>query len=229
MTTDKQIAANQTNGAKSMGPVTDEGKASSRRNALKHGLTAEKLLLAGEDSAVFNELQTTLIEELSPNVLLEMHDVQRIASLIWRQRRIPAYEAALISWLDYRQHELHDRDTDANGSSPDKMRLPAHGALNGHEVHRSDDERLQLGRMLEAALSSDLMGRLGRHEAHIARQFKEALEGLRALLDERDRKQRAEEKAKKEAEKKRTPSADEVMADIKRQSLGEWPETKKRR
>ncbi len=40
----RQINANRQNAQKSTGPVTDEGKDASRRNALQHGLTAVKVL-----------------------------------------------------------------------------------------------------------------------------------------------------------------------------------------
>ncbi len=52
MTTLSQTLANQANAARSTGPRTAEGKAASRRNALKHGLAAEKLVLPGEEAEV---------------------------------------------------------------------------------------------------------------------------------------------------------------------------------
>ena len=50
MATQAQIDANRANAQKSTGPKTPEGKAKSRRNGLKHGLTAEACMLADEDA-----------------------------------------------------------------------------------------------------------------------------------------------------------------------------------
>lgn len=49
MTLFRQIDANRRNALKSTGPSTDCGKRRSRRNALRHGLTAETVIATLED------------------------------------------------------------------------------------------------------------------------------------------------------------------------------------
>jgi len=62
-----RAAASRRNGAKSRGPKTPEGKARSARNALKHGLRAEKfVLLHDEDAAAFQALTDALADDLAP-------------------------------------------------------------------------------------------------------------------------------------------------------------------
>jgi hypothetical protein len=50
MTNIKQIEANRRNSRRSTGPATQEGKLRSRRNAVRHGLTAETVIGALEDA-----------------------------------------------------------------------------------------------------------------------------------------------------------------------------------
>jgi hypothetical protein len=87
--------AARANGAKSKGPVTDEGKKNSSQNALKHGLTALKWFGRPEDEAAYQEFSQAVTAELNPQGILQEVLAERIVSAMWRLRRIPAIEASL--------------------------------------------------------------------------------------------------------------------------------------
>jgi len=67
MATQAQIDANRANALRSTGPRTPEGKTASSRNALKHGLDAEAMILPGEDPAAFAALAASYREEYKPS------------------------------------------------------------------------------------------------------------------------------------------------------------------
>ena len=96
MASELQIAANRLNAQSSSGPRTEEGKARSRMNAVKHGLTAQAGLLAHEDPGEFASLSEAVMAEFRPGSALEDELVERIASVLWRLRRVPAFEAGLF-------------------------------------------------------------------------------------------------------------------------------------
>jgi hypothetical protein len=90
--------ASRRNGARSRGPKTAAGKARSSRNALKHGLCAQKLLvLAREDVTAFCALQTALFEELAPAGALQTVLAQRVVSAAWRLFRADRMEAEVLT------------------------------------------------------------------------------------------------------------------------------------
>ena len=66
MATFRQTQANQQNAQKSTGPTTEAGKARSRGNALKHGLTGEGVVLSDEQDAVVRQRLVSWRGDYSP-------------------------------------------------------------------------------------------------------------------------------------------------------------------
>ena len=89
--------ASRRNGARSRGPRTAEGKARSARNALKHGLCAERFLVPlEEDPAAFEALQGALLVELAPVGAVQTVLAHRVVSAAWRLGRADEIEAGVL-------------------------------------------------------------------------------------------------------------------------------------
>jgi hypothetical protein len=96
MTSWRQFQANRLNALKSTGPRTEEGKHISRRNALRHGLTAETVIDGLEDSEDYRGFEAAIICDYDAQTAVERELVLRLASLLWRLRRIIAIETDLF-------------------------------------------------------------------------------------------------------------------------------------
>lgn len=101
MASEKQVAANQSNGRKGKGPVTPGGKARSAMNAVKSGLFAKHLLLPDDDAKEFGRLRAAVHDEWRPLGPSENSLVERLVALLWRQRRVYRAESGLYTM--YRQ------------------------------------------------------------------------------------------------------------------------------
>ena len=99
-TTDKQIAANRRNAAKSTGPATPAGKAIAACNSLKHGLLAREVVIdageGAESQEQFDALLLDLKNQFDPQGPLEEILIEKIAVAYWRLRRAHRYEVGLI-------------------------------------------------------------------------------------------------------------------------------------
>jgi len=95
--TDSKIEANQANAQHSTGPRTEQGKAASSRNALRHGLTSMTVLLPGEDPAQYQALYDGMSADLNPFNTTETALVQELIDVQWRLRRVPRLEAQALS------------------------------------------------------------------------------------------------------------------------------------
>ena len=94
--------ASRRNGAKSRGPRTPDGKARSSKNALKHGLRAQKyVVLPQEDAAEFAQFQAALLEELAPVGVMQTVLARRIGIAAWRLARADRMEAELLEFRSY--------------------------------------------------------------------------------------------------------------------------------
>lgn len=90
-TSPKKIASNRRNAKRSTGPKSQRGKQVVKRNALKHGLLSQDVVIqtgdGKEDPAEFNALTTQLGAQFQPEGILEEMLVERIAVCYWRLRR----------------------------------------------------------------------------------------------------------------------------------------------
>jgi hypothetical protein len=92
----KQVDANRLNTLKSTGPKTSEGKDRSRCNAIRHGLTAETVIVGFEDASDYEAFEATVIADYDARSAVERELVLRLASVLWRLRRATGIETALF-------------------------------------------------------------------------------------------------------------------------------------
>src|SRR5213595_1797994 len=115
MTSFRQIEANRRNARLSTGPLTEAGKRRSRRNAVRHGLTAETVIDALEDADDYSAFERSITADYDAQSATERELVLRLASLLWRLRRATAIESGLFKiqarhLLQFRQGRSAHRD-----------------------------------------------------------------------------------------------------------------------
>jgi hypothetical protein len=172
MTSWQQFQANRLNALKSTGPRTEEGKRASRRNALRHGLTAETVIDGLEDSEDYRGFEAAIIADYDAETAVERELVLRLASLLWRLRRIIAIETDLFrvqaEILRERRNEMLTTDgTHPNQASEvltlaESDRLGSNGPASPRELTYCF---LRLGN-----LDSGAFERLGRYNAALWKQ-----------------------------------------------------------
>ncbi len=88
---------NRANSEHSTGPVTEAGKQRSSLNALRHGLTAQTVVLPQEDLEAYQSHLKSFTNEFHPKGAMESNLVQSLADSTWRLNRIPTLEASLLA------------------------------------------------------------------------------------------------------------------------------------
>ena len=83
----EQLAANRENALRSSGPRTEAGKAQSRRNSLKHGLTGQGIVIPEDDAAEVERRADAFEAELKPTGDVGRFLARRVAALSVRLER----------------------------------------------------------------------------------------------------------------------------------------------
>ena len=157
MATDKQTEANRQNAQHSTGPKTEEGRAAVRLNGLRLGLTAQTLILPGENEADFKELLDSYEAEHEPSTAIECDLVTQLAMATWRMRRLYHVEAGFYT---YRLKVLSD---------------------TGNRLKLDDFARLGM----VADCNNGTLTTLNRQEARLERSFYKALQELQRIRTQR--------------------------------------------
>jgi hypothetical protein len=199
MTSYRQIEANKRNALKSTGPKTEAGKDVSRRNAVRHGLTAETVISALEDADDYQAFETAITADYDAQSAVERELVLRLASVLWRLRRATTMETGLFEiqaahLRDYRQNRtLLPRPGDAVHATfrPPNSDTP-HAAPRDYtsiimdaipDSAIADPPAVEFARcyLRLANLPNFALDRLSRYEAALSRQLSRILFALRAL------------------------------------------------
>jgi hypothetical protein len=151
------IEANRRNALRSTGPRTETGRAVSSRNALKHGLTAERIILFDEQRESFERVYSDLIAALKPHGPMEHQLAERIALNAWRLRRAYRVESGLFE--------------------------RARSAWREGATEQTSDVDLVFLRL--STSNDDELGKLSRYEAAIERSLRRALLDLERRQRER--------------------------------------------
>ena len=190
MTSLKQIEANRRNALKSTGPTTPEGKERSRRNAVRHGLTAETVIATLEDAEDYQAFEAAVIADYDAESAVERELVLRLASVLWRLRRATGIETALFESVAAEpgagEHGC-SRPTlveAADFSDRNQLHLVAtrqSDAAAGNELGSDTKTNIADGFLRLAALPTFPLDRLSRYEHLLWRQARQILFTLESL------------------------------------------------
>jgi hypothetical protein len=195
MTSLRQLEANRRNALKSTGPKTEDGKQQSRRNAIKHGLTAETVIEPLENPEEYRTFEAEIASEYLPQTPVERELVHRLASLFWRIRRATSIETGLLrmqgeilhAFRSCRQKMARVEEGEGSGTCANQRKgavADARGVQvldpeGGTVSTPSRDIAVSFLRL--ANLDNELVDRLSRYEAGLWRQLVQTLFAVQTL------------------------------------------------
>ena len=103
----KKLKANRRNALKSSGPKTIDGKKLSSLNSLKHGLTAEKFVIIGENIKEIETFRDRMIVSLKPVGVEQEVIAEKIIEIAIRLKRIKNIEAGVFN-QEILEHEADE-------------------------------------------------------------------------------------------------------------------------
>lgn len=189
MSSDKQIKANRLNARRSTGPGTAKGKAKVSMNALKHGLTAQQIVLPTENPDEFDSFRAGLLNSLNPQGALETALAEKIVIDAWRLRRVPLLEVPFFRRehleLAYSLASPHEPPVNRREALKAITMTPAEQQAHQAALKRRDSARAEhhpsfyITQVLKN--HSQELFNLSRHEAALSRSWFRAMHELERL------------------------------------------------
>jgi hypothetical protein len=141
MSTETQISANRLNAQKSTGPKTPEGKSKVSQNAVTHGLTALRPVLANEDPEEYALFRDDFFRHHAPVGILEETLAERAAETFWRLSRASTFETQVLNTLTKESQSDQEARNVSDGIVSDSNNLDFAQALindfrNTHVLER---------------------------------------------------------------------------------------------
>jgi hypothetical protein len=180
MASPAQVTANHANAQKSTGPRTEEGKKTSSRNAMTHGIYSTAKVIPGESEEAYDAFFRQSLISLCPANSIEVELAAQIANDMWRLERIRRIEQA-----EWEKGTIDLRRMNIISQMISRIRRDVAGGLSSFasvQRHRQKQEKEQLpdaatirraDLLTNSPTDLDRFGfdlSLGRVEAQIARQ-----------------------------------------------------------
>jgi len=122
MSSQKQIEANRQNALKSTGPKSDDGKARSRMNTLRHGLTAAQAVLPHEEEEDdYGKLREGMLESYAPSDAAELALIEELVNAYWRLLRLHRVETRYWEQLGGSYNRADEGIAEALLQTPDRQ------------------------------------------------------------------------------------------------------------
>src|ERR1017187_3174364 len=136
---------------------TQEGKARSSMNALRHGLTARVVVLPSEDMDAYQAFPKEIVDSLDPQTPVERQFAQTVADNQWRINRIRSIEDGMLGMghfeaagnFDCPSSEIHAAMTAARAFRDDSKTF-VNLSIYEQRLHRSMKEALRQLKELQA-------------------------------------------------------------------------------
>lgn len=180
------------------GRLTPAGRARAGKNAARHGLYADSIVIPGAESEKqYQAFRAETIENANPVGPIEHAFAVRVAELLWRIRRVARAEQRAVALLQHRDDAVRmsrELESAANQAAKDQLaaEIPdeteraiavisknfyASGvAINNYVESRREPRLLPEDKGLDKII---------RYEAHLGRQLYHALHELEALQQRR--------------------------------------------
>jgi hypothetical protein len=148
------------------GPRTEEGRARSKMNALRHGLSGRIVVLPSEDMGQYLKFSHEFVDSLYPATPLESELAQTVADGYWRLKRFRTVEEGMLAMGNYEKEGDFDAATEE-----------VHSAFSATKAFRAN---------------SQAFVNLSIYEQRIQRGIEKSMKQLREVQTERKECRKAE-------------------------------------